>query len=417
MDYSSHQKFVYTCLYFLNNLIINYYAIIIMTFYYCGVVVLLLLLFFCVVVVVSFSSSKKQTIFFSSNSSVANSRWPPYPVYAGNLQSRNVTWPSGTMTALAHFYNKLFRNSVTKILLIYLCLNTIGMLLQVVVAWTSNSLALLGHAFHTMFDCIGIVVACTAEIYSGHNDEKEPFGFGLSRVPVLAAFTNASFLFFTAIFLALQVLHRLATPEEVKPYGLVFVVLFGLFVKFLGLAIFIHNGIISLKTICNNLGGKSGGFRNNVNLQILLVGAFSDLLRSSGVLIAFTTIHIWQHADTAVSLLISFFMIRTVFPTLRSTSKILLQCAPEAPLTKATVERCVRHLSNIDGVLEVKEERYWSLDGHKCAGTFCIRANENADEQAILENAEALCKPTFRYLNIQIEKDPPTTWFLSKRNS
>ena len=38
------------------------------------------------------------------------------------------------------------------------------------------------------------------------------------------------------------------------------------------------------------------------------------------------------------------------------------------------------------------------------------------DEQAILKNAEILCKPTFKYLNIQIEKDPPTTWFLSKRN-
>eukprot|EP00944_MAST-04C_sp_MAST-4C-sp1_P002290 g2290.t1 len=321
------------------------------------------------------------------------------------------------MTALAHFYNKLLRNPITKILLIYLCLNTLGLLLQVVVAWTSNSLALLGHAFHTLFDCIGIVVACAGEIYFDHKDEDEHFSFGLSRVPVLAAFTNASFLFFTAIFLALQVLRRLATPEEVKPYGLVFVVLFGLFVKFLGLALFMHNGIVSLKTICNQAGGKNGGFRNNINLQNLLVGVYSDVLRSSGVLIAFTTMHIWQHADTAVSLLISFFMIRTVFPSLKSTSKILLQCSPDTPLTKTTVERCVRHLSNIDGVLEVKEERYWSIDGYNCAGTFCIRANENSDEQAILQNAEALCKPTFKYLNIQIEKDPPTKWFLSKRNS
>ena len=321
------------------------------------------------------------------------------------------------MTTLRNFYDKLLRNPITKILLIYLCLNTLGLLLQVVVAWTSNSLALLGHTFHTMFDCIGIVVACTGEIYFDHKDEDEIFSFGLSRVPVLAAFTNASFLFFTAIFLALQVLHRLATPEEVKPYGLVFVVLFGMLVKFLGLTLFMHNGIISLKTICNQVGGKSGGFRNNINLQILLVGVLNDLLRSSGVLIAFTTMHIWQHADTAVSLVISFFMIRTVFPTLKSTSKILLQCAPDTPLTKTTVEQCVRHLSNIDGVLEVKEERYWSIDGNKCAGTFCIRANENADEQAILQNAETMCKSTFKYLNIQIEKDPPTKWFLSKRNS
>ena len=222
--------------------------------------------FFCFVVVLLLSSSSSSTIFFFLQLLRRQFTLAAVPCLRWHFTIWNATWPFETMTALAHFYNKLFRNSVTKILLIYLCLNTIGLLLQVVVAWTSNSLALLGHAFHTMFDCIGIVVACTAEIYSEHKDEKEPFGFGLSRVPVLAAFTNASFLFFTAIFLALQVLHRLATPEEVKPYGLVFVVLFGLFVKFLGLATFIHNGIISLKTICNKLGGKSGGFRNNVNL-------------------------------------------------------------------------------------------------------------------------------------------------------
>ena len=98
------------------------------------------------------------------------------------------------------------------------------------------------------------------------------------------------------------------------------------------------------------------------------------------------------------------------------SAKILLQCAPDTPLTKATEERCVRHLSNLEGVLEVREERYWSIDGTTCTGTFCIRAHANADEQAILKNAEILCKPTFKYLNIQIEKDPPTTWFLSKRN-
>ena len=108
-------------------------------------------------------------------------------------------FPSITMTTLRNFYDKLLRNPITKILLIYLCLNTLGLLLQVVVAWTSNSLALLGHTFHTMFDCIGIVVACTGEIYFDHKDEDEIFSFGLSRVPVLAAFTNASFLFFTAI--------------------------------------------------------------------------------------------------------------------------------------------------------------------------------------------------------------------------
>eukprot|EP00943_MAST-04B_sp_MAST-4B-sp1_P005497 g5497.t1 len=342
---------------------------------------------------------------------------PPLPTAAAT-NNNNISW--------RHFCDKLLKNKKTKTLFIYLCLNTIGLIFQVIIAWTSNSLALLGHAFHTMFDCIGVVVACAGEIYYHHDDENDYFTFGLSRVPVLAAFTNAAFLFFTATFLALQVLHRLSTPQVVKPWGLVFVVFFGLVIKLLGLFLFIQGGLLSLKNIFRNgsisnsnvISSSNFNKRNsNLNMEILLIGVFSDLIRSAGILITSSTLHLWQHSDTAASLIISFLMVRTVLPTLQSSAKILLQCAPDTTVTKATVERCVRHLSNIEGVLEVREERYWTIDGTACTGTFCIRAHENADEQAILKKAEILCKPTFKYLNVQIEKDPPTTWFLSKRNT
>ena len=47
-----------------------------------------------------------------------------------------------------------------------------------------------------------------------------------------------------------------------------------------------------------------------------------------------------------------------------------------------------------------------------CVGTFSIRAKEHADEQEILAEVERLTRPVFKYLSIQVEKDPPTTWFL-----
>ena len=114
---------------------------------------------------------------------------PPLPTTTATAtNNNNISW--------RRFCDKLLKNKKTKILFIYLCLNTIGLIFQVTIAWTSNSLALLGHAFHTMFDCIGVVVACAGEIYYHNDDENEYFTFGLSRVPVLAAFTNAAFLFF-----------------------------------------------------------------------------------------------------------------------------------------------------------------------------------------------------------------------------
>ena len=54
----------------------------------------------------------------------------------------------------------------------------------------------------------------------------------------------------------------------------------------------------------------------------------------------------------------------------------------------------------------------WSMDAETNVGTFCVRANENADEEKILEEIKLLAKPVFKHLTVQVEKDPPTTWFL-----
>jgi cation diffusion facilitator family transporter len=313
----------------------------------------------------------------------------------------------------------IMSNRDTKVLLLYLCINLVVLCSQVTVAYTSDRLALLGHSFHALFDCVGVAVACVAEVYAKETHDKEPFPFGLRRGSVLSTFTNACFLFFTGLFISLEALHRVSSPKRLNSSGLFAVLTFGVIVKVFGILLFAQRGMVSMRTLTRprRHGSivyysalKSDSMKSN--MRIVLIGMLADIVRSVGILLASTIEHVFTHCDTVISIFISIAMLRTVVPIIRASAKILLQCAPDSPKTKSEVEKCIRAISTVKGVLEIREERYWSVDGDICVGTFSIRAKEHADEQEILAEVERLTCPVFKYQSIQVEKDPPTTWFL-----
>ena len=313
----------------------------------------------------------------------------------------------------------LLSSAPAKTLLVYMVLHSIVLLVQFFVSWECGSLALLGHCFFSVFDLGGYVVACISEVYAGQPEGREPFPFGLRRVPVIATFTNSSFLFFTGMFVALEALHRLGYHESGadNTRGLVPALLLGMFLKFCGLLVFRHKRMIAGPSTVGmpRRSKMTPGMR--AVMRTTLRGTVAAIGRAIAILASSTVVHTWSHADTLVSLVMSVAMVRTVVPTIRSTSRILLQCTPGSPKSKSDVERCSRAISNVTGVLEIREENVWSIDGETNVGTFCIRANENADEQRILEEIQLLSDPVFKHLTVQVEKDPPTTWFLKAQNA
>eukprot|EP01065_Artemidia_motanka_P046827 TRINITY_DN7187_c2_g3_i1.p1 TRINITY_DN7187_c2_g3~~TRINITY_DN7187_c2_g3_i1.p1 ORF type:complete len:465 (+),score=139.81 TRINITY_DN7187_c2_g3_i1:53-1396(+) len=94
---------------------------------------------------------------------------------------------------------------------------------------------------------------------------------------------------------------------------------------------------------------------------------------------------------------------RECAPRLLSQRDILLQRRPDA--LKASLDRARRQAASHDGVLEVAEERVWSLTKGVCHGSLRIRARSDAVESDVLRGVRKAYDGLLSGLVVQVEKD------------
>ena len=93
------------------------------------------------------------------------------------------------------------------------------------------------------------------------------------------------------------------------------------------------------------------------------------------------------------------------------TGRILLQTTPTHVVPQ--LDRCLREALTIDGVLEFKNEHFWTVSFGKLAGSLTVRVRRNADEQLVLAHITDKLANLVWPLTIQISKDNDSS---SERN-
>src|SRR5437763_16183536 len=80
----------------------------------------------------------------------------------------------------------------------------------------AHSLALISEAGHNVSDLLAIALSFVAVYFQGRpaTDQKT---FGYQRAGVLAAFVNAVTLVVLSAWIAIEAIHRIATPVQVQP--------------------------------------------------------------------------------------------------------------------------------------------------------------------------------------------------------
>ncbi|KAI8957687.1 putative cation diffusion facilitator family metal ion transporter [Daldinia sp. FL1419] len=124
---------------------------------------------------------------------------------------------------------------------------------ELVVAFSTKSLALLADAFHYMNDLIGFVVALAAIIISERATSPDNFSFGWARAQLLGAFFNGVFLLALGVSIFLQSIERFIRVEPVENPQLV------LIMGCVGLAL----NIISATLLHEHHGHDHGGHDHN----------------------------------------------------------------------------------------------------------------------------------------------------------
>lgn len=213
-------------------------------------------------------------------------------------------------------------------------------ILEVIGAIVTGSLALLADAGHVLTDVLGVALALVAATMAQRPPSLRRT-FGWQRLEVLAAALNALLLIGVGLYVAVEAVQRLVTPEPVEA---------GLMLVF---------AVVGLIANAVSLRILTAGKDESINVRGAYLEVLGDLLGSLAVVVAAAVIMAtgWERADPVASLLVAFMILPRSLRLLRDALRILLEAAP-VDLDVAEVRK---HLTGVPGVLDVHDVHAWTI--------------------------------------------------------
>ncbi len=229
-----------------------------------------------------------------------------------------------------------------RLLAISLAITSTVMVVQIVGAVLSGSLALLADAAHMFTDAAALVIALIASTVAARpaNDRRT---FGYQRAEVFGALVNGVILIALSAWVAFEGISRLLNPGETEVAGGLMLI-----VAIIGL---VANGVA--------MWMLSSAQRRSINVRGAYLEVLGDLIGSAAVIIAAIVIVTtgWYQADAIASLFIAAMIIPRAIGLLREVVSVLAESAPKG----THVHEIREHILATPGVVDVHDVHVWQL--------------------------------------------------------
>lgn len=229
-----------------------------------------------------------------------------------------------------------------RLLTISLCLTATIMLVQVVGAILTGSLALLADAAHMFTDASALVIALIAAAVAARPaDDRRTFGY--QRAEVFGALINAVILIVLALWVAFEAVGRLIDPGEVEVAG--------------GLMLVV--AVVGMLANAVSMWLLSRAQRTSINVRGAYLEVMGDLIGSVMVIVAAIVIVTtgWMPADAIASMMIAVMIVPRAVALLREVFSVLAESAPKG----TAVSEIRTHLLDYEGVVGVHDVHVWQL--------------------------------------------------------
>lgn len=259
------------------------------------------------------------------------------------------------------------------------------MVVEFVVGFSVNSLALISDAAHMGTDVLGLGMALAAITLANRKTTAQRT-YGLYRLEVLAALANGVLLFGVAGYVIYEAIQRFSDPPEVPGIPLLITAVFGLTIN-----------IISFRLL-------SSGSKESLNLKGASLEVLGDLLGSIGVIVAaiilFTTG--WPYADPIIGVGIGLFILPRTWQLTRQALRILLEVAPP----NINIAEVTSQVLAIDGVKAVHDLHVWTITSGMESASGHIVVEQGADYPSILTEVRALLREKYHVEHATIQCEP-----------
>ena len=197
-------------------------------------------------------------------------------------------------------------------LTLVLAITTTALLVEVVGAAVSGSLALLADAGHNLTDAAGLTLALVAAVLMRRPATSQRT-WGFRRAEVLAAAAQAAVLLAVGVFVLVEGAKRLLDPPNVTSTAMLLFGIVGLFGNLVGIAVLARSR------------------SDNMNMRAAFLEVLNDALGSAAVLVAALVIATtgWLRADAVASLVIGALILPRTWGLLRDTVDVLMEVTPK----------------------------------------------------------------------------------------
>ncbi len=261
------------------------------------------------------------------------------------------------------------------------------MLVELAVGLWANALVLVADAGHMFLDATALALAWWAAHLSKRGFDQQ-LSYGYHRFQVLAAFVNGLTLVGLIIWITVEAVQRLISPESMNPWPTLIVASLGFIVN-----------LVAFRLLHDTSG--------NTNIRSAALHVLGDLLGSVAAMIAAAVVMIWGwlYADPVLTLAVVVILGRGASGVLRESAHILLEGVPAGVNLAQIKTTLTEEIKDVDGVHHVHA---WGLTAEKPLLTLHALIPENAEVQQVVADIKRLLKERFdiEHSTIQVELGP-----------
>lgn len=272
-------------------------------------------------------------------------------------------------------------------LVIAMAITATFLVVEVIGASLSNSLALLADAAHMLTDVAAIGLALFAMWLAGRPTRPERT-FGHLRAEILAALVNAVTLIVMAVYIFWEAWRRLQDPPEVQSGVLLVVAVAGL------LANIAAAWVLS----------RGEGHRDNLNTRGAFLHVLGDLLGSVATIVAALVIAFtgWYAADPLLSVLIGGLVVFGAWSLLREAVDVLLEAAPRG-IVVADVRRAMDAVTGVEGVHDL---HVWTVTSGLTALSAHVETDDVAGWETCMTALADMLREEFGIAHVTLQPEP-----------
>jgi cobalt-zinc-cadmium efflux system protein len=290
-----------------------------------------------------------------------------------------------------------------KALKIVLILTAVYFVIQLVVGFRINSLAVMSDAGHMLIDATGLLMALLAISFT--QKPATPIQtYGFYRAEILTSFLNGLFLIILSIYILYEAYQRILLPSEISGYPIILVASVGLAVNLI--SIMLLRPHTELKNSHDPRDGKEQGSQKekNLNLYGAYLELFADTIGSVGVIIAGIIIMTTRFylADALISIGIALFIIPRTWILLKKSIHILLEGTP-SHLDHEEIKNSILQVRGVTGVFDL---HIWTITSGIHALSAHIVIIDNDRSGAILQEINSILEKNYKIIHATLQIEP-----------